>query len=141
MYLYLNTTDHNFIHLALVKPTGQILVMKKIVAFHQQSEKLLLNLQKILISAKCPLVKLKGIIVVSGPGGFTSLRIGLSVANTLAWSLRIPIVGVVPKFQSVQCQGEKELIMLGLKKIKKIKKFKSVMPKYGSAPHITLKKK
>jgi tRNA threonylcarbamoyladenosine biosynthesis protein TsaB len=31
--------------------------------------------------------------VFSGPGSFTGLRIGHSVANTLAYSLKVPIVG------------------------------------------------
>lgn len=38
---------------------------------------------------------LKGIGVFRGPGSFTGLRIGMTVANTLADSLRIPIVGEV----------------------------------------------
>ena len=36
---------------------------------------------------------LTGIVVFRGPGSYTSLRIGITVANTLADSLRIPIVG------------------------------------------------
>lgn len=34
------------------------------------------------------------IVAVTGPGGFMSLRVGLSLANTLSWSLKIPIAGV-----------------------------------------------
>ena len=33
-----------------------------------------------------------GIVVFKGPGSFTGLRIGLSVANALAYALEIPIV-------------------------------------------------
>ncbi len=36
---------------------------------------------------------LDGIVVFRGPGSYTSLRIGITVANTLADSLQIPIVG------------------------------------------------
>jgi len=36
---------------------------------------------------------LVGIIVVNGPGSFTSIRVGVSFANALAYALRIPIVG------------------------------------------------
>lgn len=36
---------------------------------------------------------LTGIVVFRGPGSYTSLRIGITVANTLADSLQIPIVG------------------------------------------------
>lgn len=38
---------------------------------------------------------IKGIGVFRGPGSFTGLRIGLSVMNTLADSLNVPIVGTI----------------------------------------------
>ncbi|MFD3449961.1 tRNA (adenosine(37)-N6)-threonylcarbamoyltransferase complex dimerization subunit type 1 TsaB [Microbacteriaceae bacterium 4G12] len=34
------------------------------------------------------------IVVAAGPGSYTGVRIGVTVAKTLAWSLNIPIVGV-----------------------------------------------
>jgi tRNA threonylcarbamoyladenosine biosynthesis protein TsaB len=38
--------------------------------------------------------ELERIIVAHGPGSYTGVRIGVTVAKTLAWSLNIPIVGV-----------------------------------------------
>src|SRR5690349_21080757 len=35
---------------------------------------------------------LQGIVCFAGPGSFTGLRIGLTVANTLAYALEVPIV-------------------------------------------------
>jgi tRNA threonylcarbamoyladenosine biosynthesis protein TsaB len=35
---------------------------------------------------------LQGIVIYKGPGSFTGLRIGFSVANALADSLKIPII-------------------------------------------------
>lgn len=37
---------------------------------------------------------LNTIIVAKGPGSYTGVRIGVTVAKTLAWTLNIPIVGV-----------------------------------------------
>lgn len=34
------------------------------------------------------------IFVVNGPGSFTGLRIGVTIAKTLAWSLKIPVVPI-----------------------------------------------
>lgn len=37
---------------------------------------------------------LNRIAAVTGPGGFMSQRVGLSIANALAWSLKIPLGGL-----------------------------------------------
>ena len=37
---------------------------------------------------------LEKIVVARGPGSYTGVRIGVTIAKTLAWTLQIPIVGV-----------------------------------------------
>ena len=44
-------------------------------------------------SAANPYAELTGVIAYEGPGSFTSLRIGLTVANTIAHEQHLPIVG------------------------------------------------
>jgi len=74
---------------------------------------------------------ISGIGVMKGPGSFTGLRIGLTVANTLADSLSIPIAGAT---------GE-DWQETALKKLRTGENEKIVMPEYGAAAHITAPRK
>ena len=58
------------------------------------SDKLLSLLQQSLQQICADWSQLTGIVVFRGPGSYTSLRIGLTVANSLADGLNIPVVGV-----------------------------------------------
>ncbi len=108
----------------------------------QQSEKLLPAIEKLLKKKKNSLKKIKGIIVVSGPGGFTSLRIGLATANTIGYAHKISVVGVkLPEGDNCNCRLQEGMIKEGIKLLKKAKKFKVVMPFYGQEPNITITNK
>lgn len=58
-----------------------------------QSADLLMAINGILKQAKLSLKDLQAIVVNSGPGSFTGVRVGVTVANTLAWLLDIPVYG------------------------------------------------
>lgn len=73
-----------------------------------------------------------GLVVYKGPGSFTGLRIGITVANALAYSLKIPIVGAV---------GDKNWLELGIDSLISGKNDESVVPEYGAAPNITSPRK
>lgn len=74
---------------------------------------------------------IKALGVFEGPGSFTGLRIGLTVANTLADSLSVPIVGG---------RGENWQDDV-LEKLENNKNEKIVMPFYGSEANITAPRK
>ena len=71
--------------------------------------------------------KLTGIIVFSGSGSFTGLRIGATVANALAYSHKIPVVAG---------EGENWLAM-GAQKLAQANTGKYVIPTYDREPNIT----
>lgn len=55
---------------------------------------LLPSIQSLLEKAQRPMNELESIVVAKGPGNFSSLRIGISLAKGLAISLGIPLFGV-----------------------------------------------
>jgi tRNA threonylcarbamoyl adenosine modification protein YeaZ len=61
---------------------------------HQHSETLLPTLTAFLAEQGATLADLRGIVVGTGPGAFTGLRVGLATAKGLAHGLGLPIVGV-----------------------------------------------
>ena len=95
------------------------------------SEGLLSHIEVLLVSQKLSFKDLVGIIAFEGPGSFTSLRIGLTVTNTIAYAQDIPIVGGT---------GE-DWIKIGLAKLPMAKPGRFVMPQYGAEANITKPKK
>ena len=74
---------------------------------------------------------LSGLGVYKGPGSFTGLRIGITVMNTLADSLGIPIVGET---------GENWLDA-AQKRLDNTENDKIILPHYGAEAHITVPRK
>jgi tRNA threonylcarbamoyladenosine biosynthesis protein TsaB len=58
-----------------------------------KSQKLLPFINKLLKSKNKTINDITEIEVNTGPGSFTGLRVGVSIANTLGWVLGIPVNG------------------------------------------------
>jgi tRNA threonylcarbamoyladenosine biosynthesis protein TsaB len=58
------------------------------------SNRLLPAIQELIMELGMPMNTLQGIVVGQGPGSYTGIRIGVTVAKTLAWSLRIPLIAI-----------------------------------------------
>lgn len=59
-----------------------------------QSRELLPKIDQLLKKNRVKLSDLEAIAVYQGPGSYTGLRVGISIANTMAWALDIPLVGI-----------------------------------------------
>lgn len=67
---------------------------KKVIDPYSSSGKLLPLLDTLLKERELEPERLGGIIVSRGPGSFTGLRIGVSLAKGLVFVLKIPVVGI-----------------------------------------------
>ncbi len=131
MHLIINTAKDNEISIILAKTAKDFKVYKK-TGERKQSEHLLRLVETAMKKNKIELKKIKGLGVVTGPGGFTSVRIGVASANTLAYALKIPVVGLSLK----EFSDNNELVGKVVKKLKTQKKFKPVVPVYDREPNI-----
>ena len=58
------------------------------------SESIIQSIDQLMHEASMTLSDLTGVMVILGPGSFTGLRVGISVANQFAHQLELPIRGV-----------------------------------------------
>lgn len=84
-----------------------------------------------LTELKMDLKDVAGIGVLLGPGSFTGLRIGITVANTLADNLSTPIVGETGDDWQDKALG----------RLRDGQNDQIALPHYGSQPHITSPRK
>ena len=79
---------------ALGEPDGSPITEWRWLAGYRHGEELLSRIDEMLAEAGCPIATLSGVVVGTGPGAFTGLRVGLATAKALARGLGIPIAGV-----------------------------------------------
>ena len=116
---------------ALVE-SGQLGEVAEITDKRQLSELLLAQIDRLLQEARWQLGDLNGIGVVTGPGSFTALRIGVATANALAFSHGLPVVGLPAGQASVAEQAKAAARRLAAGEGQS-----QVLPDYGREPSIT----
>jgi len=91
------------------------------------SDSLLVKIDELLKRLNISLIDISSIAVNPGPGSYTGLRIGISTANALSWSRKIPIRSA--KFE--------------VDKIKFLTppSYSPIFPVYSGPPNITRSKK
>jgi len=87
MKLYIDTSDNKETTVGL--DTERLTVPTK----KHKSQQLLGLINQSLKKEKKTLKDISEIEINLGPGSFTGLRVGVSVANALAWALKIPVNG------------------------------------------------
>lgn len=103
--------------------------------FHEQtvkigtrsSHRIIESVEKYLASRDLTHTDLSGLVVRRGPGSFTSLRVGVAIANALCYALKVPLVGE---------RGE-TWFDRGVSAIEHGVNHKIVEPLYSHAPHVT----
>ncbi len=91
MKLFIDTSNNKKIHLKLIKNDQIIDQMTKEVEFGSQM--LLPEIENILKTNNSDYKSLTEIELNEGPGSFTGLRVGASVALALGFGLKIPVNG------------------------------------------------
>lgn len=79
---------------AVLTENGSVLAERAIDAPQVHAEKLLLFIDEVFMTSSSTLSDVDGIAVSIGPGSFTGLRIGLSVAKGLAFASGKPILAI-----------------------------------------------
>ena len=109
------------------KPLAEI----KWQAHLKLAETLNTKIQEILNKSSISYSSLDGIAVFKGPGSFTGLRIGMSVANALAYARNIPIVSRDGENWLDKCISD----------IQSGQDDKIAIPEYGAPPRTTRPRK
>jgi tRNA threonylcarbamoyladenosine biosynthesis protein TsaB len=130
MYILTIRTDKPEAELGLYKDNQEVSYYKW-QAHRELSSTIHKKLKEQLELQKLNLHNLDGIVIYKGPGSFTGLRIGFSVANSLSYSIDIPIVS----------ESGEDWIEEGLRRLKMSENEKISIPEYGALPNITKPKK
>jgi tRNA A37 threonylcarbamoyladenosine modification protein TsaB len=129
MILFLDTSSFEEVRFATI---GKSVKEKKYPLLHIRSAETLKLLSQFL--GKKKLDGVEKIIVVSGPGSFSGIRVGIALAEGFGLAKQIPVYAIL--------KSEVPKNLEDLTKAKKLKKItEDFNPDYGAEPNITISKK
>lgn len=91
-YLFLDTSTTNLVVAIVID--GKITYKYDEKTLNNMSVKLMPTIDEALTKSNISIKDIDKVFVCHGPGSFTGIRIGLTFAKTLAWTLSIPVVPV-----------------------------------------------
>ncbi len=144
-YLLIDTTVPRILLVGVACEDGIVHRYKsKSVPFHG-GDALLSFLRSFLRAVAIKPEALDGVIVSKGPGAFTAVRIGVTLANAFSYGLEIPIAGVSlpPPEEKLRAADRRkrleELARLGVRQLSTESGY--VRAEYGKPPTISKQKK
>ena len=103
--LYIDTSS-SYLYSAILEDTKVLAEVKKEFGT-SLSEESLPEIAILFEKANLKPKEIEKIIVVNGPGSFTGIRIGITIAKTYAWALNIDIITVnALEAMSISCKEE-----------------------------------
>lgn len=91
-YLFLDTATTNLVVAIVID--DEVRYLKQEECKQTMSERLMPIIDEAFKTADIQIKEIDKIFVTNGPGSFTGIRIGLTFAKTLAWTLNIPAIPI-----------------------------------------------
>lgn len=135
MYLFLDTTEKDFLRLAIFDENGIMVKKKKIKKQTRKIKNILPLINSSLKNLDINPCFLRGILTVVGPGSFSAVRSGVVIANAFRLACDISLIGIVVQEGYVV----EEVIQKNLSKMNQWSKRKNFLlkPFYAKEPNVT----
>jgi tRNA threonylcarbamoyl adenosine modification protein YeaZ len=127
MILFIDTSDFHNLRLALIDK--RVRERTQAVAYNENYRTAGL-IESFLKKNKAPFDDINKVIVCSGPGSFTGIRVGIALAQAFGFARRIPVIAI-----------KKTSLPQDLLKLNDLKGSKHLTLHYGAKPNITKNKK
>lgn len=107
MILYIDTSS-SYLYTAIVE-NGKVRKKIKKEYGHELSEVALPEIVSMFENTAITPHDITKIIVVNGPGSFTGIRIGITIAKVYAWSLKVPIT-TITSLEAMAASSKNDLV-------------------------------
>ena len=107
MILYIDTSS-SYLYTGIVE-NGKIIVEIKKEYDHELSRTALPEIVSMFENNAIEPKEINKIIVVNGPGSFTGIRIGITIAKVYAWSLKVPIT-TITSLEAMAASSKNDMI-------------------------------